>query len=104
MVNALSFERNTTDAAGIIPPRLGIGASAAVFVGTGGFLHVPTIGLPAWIPVPTEWQYGERPEADHLTPMSPPDIYGLLQLDESHNPMLADLWRDDMNDDLVDSP
>ena len=101
MVSLLSIERSTTDATGIIAPRLEIGTMTAVFVDTGGMLTVPIFELPSWMSI--GGQIAAEPEPDELVPMSPSETRLLMSLDESHNPMLAELWRDDMNDDLVDN-
>lgn len=104
MVNSLPIWRTTTDATGIIPARLGVGATTSMYVGTGGLLVVPILVLPSWIPVPVADAISPEPEISDLAPMSPVEAGRLMQLDESHNPLLADLWRDDMNDSLVDNP
>ena len=104
MLNLLSSRNTTTDATGIIPARLGVGALTAVFVGTGGLVTVPTIELPSWIPILIEEQVTVELMPDRLEPISIPEANVLMQLDESHNPLLADLWRDEVNDDLVDNP
>ena len=95
MLYWLPIEHMTTDAAGVIPARLGIGAVTAGFVGTGGQLVVPVIALPSWMPV----QIGVSPEPDLV--MSLEETNELMQLDEAHNPLLAEIWR---GDDLVDNP
>ena len=97
MFRSLPIRLMTTDAAGVIPPRLGIAAVTAGFVGTGGQLVVPVIALPSWIPVVAG---GVSAEPD-MEPMSLEETHELMQLDEAHNPLLAELWR---GDDLVDNP
>ena len=39
--------------------------------------------------------------AEEIGLMDPIEASGLLEMDARHNPLLADLWRDDVNDDLV---
>ena len=104
MPNFVSTHSSTTDAADIIPARLGNAAMAAVFVGTGGMMISPIVELPTWIPVFAKGQAVPKPQAEGIEPMSPPEANLLMQLDEIHNPLLADLWRDDINDGLVDGP
>ena len=103
MADSLPTQSSTTDASGIIPARLDVGALSAVFVGTGGMMLVPTIELPSWISISIEGQFAPDLVPDRLEPMSLPEVNRLMQLDEFYNPLLADLWRDDVNDDLVDS-
>ena len=69
MPNFLSTQSNTTDAADIIPARLGTAAMAAVFVGTGGMMIIPIIELPSWIPVSIEGQIIAEPEAESVEPL-----------------------------------
>lgn len=53
--------------------------------------------------IPIGEQIAPEPVPDDLEPMSPSEANRLMQLDEAHNPLLAELWRDNMNDDLIDS-
>ena len=44
---------------------------------------------------------------DHVArvdPMSLADVAIFTVLDSAHNPLLGELWRDDLNDDLVVNP
>lgn len=41
---------------------------------------------------------------DLAPPMSLGEMDQLMTLDSEHNPLLAELWHDDINDDLLDNP
>ena len=69
MPSFLSTQSGTTDAADIIPARLGTAAMAAVFVGTGGMMTIPIIELPSWIPISIEGQAIAELEAESLGPL-----------------------------------
>lgn len=96
MFHSVPIKLMTTDAAGNIPPRLGVGAVAAGFLGTGGQITVPAIALPSWQRIGVE--VSDDPD---ILPMSLEETQELMRLDEAHNPLLAELWR---SDDLVDNP
>lgn len=86
-----------TDATDIIPARLGGAAASAAVMDTAGSLTIPGISLPVWV-------WADDPvHQDQLEPMAPQEIPNLMQLDVVHNPLLGDMWRDDINDQLLDS-
>ena len=88
---------NQTDATDLIPARLAVAAATAGVMDTGGRYAVPTFTLPSWV-----WADEPAPN-DQLEPMDPQEVRNLMQLDVVHNPLLGDVWRDDINDQLVDS-
>lgn len=91
MIISQSSIAGSADASGLIPARLGIEAGVAI-VDTGWVLTAPVAQLPYWDEI-----HVERPPAPEAAPQD------LMLLDARHNPLLAELWRGESNDDLVDA-
>ena len=87
------YTANETDAAYIIPARLGAVAAAVGIADTAGRIRFPTISIPTW----TDLDIGEG-FLDRPTLMPDSEIPELMRLDDRHNPLLGELWRDEVND------
>jgi hypothetical protein len=95
IANALSSHYDSADATGIIPPRLGVAAITVGAETAAGMVFVPVIQIPAW----EEFEEDSLSEPDSMNFLEPMD--DLMDLDSVHNPLLAEHWRDDVNEDLI---
>ena len=97
MVNSVGRFLDTADASDMIPARLGMTASIAMVIGTSGLFAIPVIQIPTWEKIVDEADPG-------LLLMSDVDESHLMDLDSLHNPLLAELWRHDVDDEPTVNP
>lgn len=96
--------RHGADASEVVPARLGVEASPAMVVDAAFGVMVPSIQIafaprliiPSSVSIPGTMadQAGGDISADE-------DLSALMVLDALHNPILAGIWSDPANDDLI---
>jgi hypothetical protein len=102
MIIVSHYQTAPTDASDHIPARYGHTAGTAVSVDTGLTVSIPVMLLPSFQFLELE-PMELTPIQEEVTPFSEEELLKLLRPNSLTTPLLADIWRDDVNDERVDS-
>jgi hypothetical protein len=102
---AMNLESNypdiTTDSSYLIKARYGETAGITIDVDTGFGVSFGVIPNPlVWVFPPDTLDLPPLPE-NEITPFCEAEITEILRMDSKTNSILADIWRDDVNDELT---
>ncbi len=93
----------TTDSSQILTARYGDTAGIAITVDTGLSVSIGTEIMPYYRIIIPEIIYPSPSPYKELLQFNESEISRLMHPDSMANPVLADIWRDEVNDEFISS-
>ena len=93
----------STDSSQIISARYGGSAGVAIAVDTGFTVSIETEIIPFLEIISPDLIKHSPLQDNEILPFSESELSRLMHPDSRANPILADIWRDEVNDEFVSS-